>query len=80
MKITEFVKNDNKANFSHFRSGYLYYDVLRQTNNFTSDPEIYQFPVCIQDLDGATVYEEMKAITLMRYIRKAMKDGTLIKH
>lgn len=78
MQITDFVKNNQTATFSHFRADYLYYFVEKQNGTFRSEPDLYIFPVPIQDLDGATVYAEMKAITLMRYIRKAIADNTMV--
>jgi hypothetical protein len=39
----------------------------------------YQFPVSLEDIGGATLTAEFKAITLMRYIRKALADGTFVR-
>ena len=72
--LKEIVK-DNKAKFSHAIAGVLYYIV--ETSN-----GIYQFPIDMNDRDdvGTTTFlAEYKAITLMRYIRKAMEKDTLIK-
>ena len=44
----------------------------------TTDIE-YVFPVTLEDIGGATLSAEFKAITLMRYIRKALADGTFVK-
>jgi len=41
--------------------------------------QTYQFPVSLEDIGGATLTAEFKAITLMRYIRKALVDGTFVK-
>jgi hypothetical protein len=41
--------------------------------------QTHQFPVSLEDIGGATFTGEFKAITLMRYIRKALSDGTLVK-
>lgn len=38
----------------------------------------YSFPVPIQDVDGATLIARDKAITFMRWIRKALEDKTFI--
>ena len=43
------------------------------------DGETYQFPVSLEDIGGATLSAEFKAITLMRYIRKAVTDGTFVR-
>ena len=40
---------------------------------------MYQFQVPIDDLGNATVNHMEKALTLMRYIRKGLEDGTMIK-
>jgi hypothetical protein len=39
----------------------------------------YQFPVSLEDIGGATLTAEFKAITLMRYICKALADGTFVR-
>ncbi len=39
----------------------------------------YKFPVNLEDLGTATLLAEHKAITLMRYIRKALEDKTFVK-
>ena len=75
MSIKDIVK-DNKAMFSHYRLGYLYYDVI----DHKTDKKICTVPVNVddkEDIGHATYPSEMKAITLMRYIRKAEKEGAL---
>jgi len=39
----------------------------------------FMFPVSLEDIGGASLFAEMKAITLMRYIRKALDDKTFVK-
>ena len=39
----------------------------------------WMFPVSLEDVGGASLFAEMKAITLMRYIRKALEDKTFVK-
>ncbi len=63
------VGNDNKANFSHYRDGNFFYVVSVQDQK-------YSFPIPIDDAKGATLFAEFKAITLMRWIRKALEDKT----
>ena len=70
MSILEIIKN-NKVTFSFYRAGNLYY-------NITADGKKYQFPVPIEDIGQATFLAEHKAITLMRYIRKAVKNKTFV--
>jgi hypothetical protein len=70
LKIKNIVK-DNIARFSFYRSGNCFYEVA-------VDGQKYQFPVSLEDIGGATLFAEFKAITLMRYIRKALADKTFI--
>jgi hypothetical protein len=74
MKITEFVTKANGTYFSHYRNGNLFYNIRRD-----GTIEHYQFPIPIEDLQNGTVHTIEKSIMVMRYIRKAMEDGTLIK-
>ena len=57
---------------SYCRQNVLYYIVIVANNK-------YVFPVPLEDLNGATIYPIEKAITLMRYIRKAIKESTFVK-
>jgi len=54
------------------RAGYMHYEV-------SVDGQLYRFPVSLEDLGTATLLAEHKAITLMRYIRKALEDHTFVK-
>ena len=63
------VSNDNKANFSHYRDGNFVYVVMVQDQK-------YSFPIPIEDAKDTTLFAEFKAITLMRWIRKALEDKT----
>ena len=71
LNIKQIVKN-NTAMFSFYRSGNIFYTV--EVNG-----ETYHFPVSLEDIGGATLTAEFKAITLMRYIRKAVADGTFVR-
>jgi hypothetical protein len=76
MKMLEIVKN-NKAKFSFYRSGMLYYDIINNDGKV-----LFVFPIDIfnkEDIGNATFSAEYKAITLMRYIRKAKENDTLIQ-
>lgn len=76
MNIKDIVKN-NTARFTFYRSGQLHYEVVSPDGR-----ALYTFPVDITDTDdiGRAAFDaEMKAITLMRYIRKAMKSDQLVK-
>jgi hypothetical protein len=75
MKITEIVK-ETSAIFSHYKCGMMYYDVKRATGEW-----ICTFPLDVtnvEDIGSATLESTHKAITLMRYIRKAIKDETIV--
>jgi len=72
--LKEIIKG-NRAKFSHAIAGVLYYVVETPKNK-------YQFAIDMNDRDdvGTTTFvDEYKAITLMRYIRKAMEKDNLIK-
>ena len=63
------VGNNNKATFSHYRDGNFFYTVKVQEQR-------YSFPIPIEDAKGTTLFAEFKAITLMRWIRKALENNT----
>jgi hypothetical protein len=69
--IKEIVK-DNVAHFSFYRAGNAFYEVEVAGTR-------YKFPVSLEDLGTATLLAEHKAITLMRYIRKALEDKTFVR-
>ena len=71
MELKTVIKG-NKVCFSHYRAGYLYYNV-------NVELETYCFPVPIEDVGDATFLNEDKAIMFMRYIRQAMVDKTFVK-
>jgi glycyl-tRNA synthetase beta subunit len=63
------VAGNNKAVFSHYRDGNFFYVVKVQDQK-------YSFPIPTEDAKGTTLFAEFKAITLMRWIRKAIEDKT----
>jgi hypothetical protein len=69
--IKDIVKN-NIATFSFYRNGNMFYNV-------TVEGITYSFPVSLEDIGSATLLNTFKAITLMRYIRKALADGTFVQ-
>jgi hypothetical protein len=71
VNIKDIVKN-NGARFSFYRAGNALYEVA-------VDGTKYKFPVSLVDLGTATLLAEHKAITLVRYIRKALEDKTFVK-
>ena len=74
--LKSIVSNGNLACFSHAIAGVLYYEVS------TSVDTKYMFPVDMNDKDDvgtATFPAKIKAITLIRYIRKAINNNSLIQ-
>lgn len=69
--IKDLIK-DNTIQFDYFRAGYFYYMILHDGNAYT-------FPVPLSDIGDATLLCDDKAIYFMRYIRKAMDEGTFVK-
>ena len=63
MKIRDIVKDQN-AHFVFYRDRALFYETDAG----------FQFPVPIEDAGSATFNQEEKAILLMRYIRKHLKN------
>lgn len=75
MTIKEIVTLPAEAKFTHAIAGTLYYRI-------TTDNMVVEFPIDMNDKDdvGTTTFvASYKPITLMRYIRKAIENGTLIK-
>lgn len=70
LSIKEIVKG-NQAYFSHYRAGHLYYEVKVNEQKFS-------FPVPLEDIGDATFLAQDKAIIMMRYIRKALTEGTFV--
>ncbi len=74
--IKDIVSNGNIAKFKHAIAGVLYYEVK-------VEGKTYLFPVDMndkEDVGTATFPDEIKAISLMRYIRKAGEDNLLIEY
>lgn len=71
MNIKDIVKG-NVVNFLKYRHQMMYYKV-----NY--DGTEYMFPVPLEDVGDATLHSDEKAITYMRYIRKALDEGTFVK-
>ena len=69
MNLKAVVAGNNKARFSHYRDGNFFYVV-------EVDGKAYSFPISIEEAKGATLLAEFKAITLMRWIRKALDAKT----
>lgn len=74
MTLKEIVTLPSTAKFSHAIAGVLYYRIV-------TDDVIIQFPIDMNDRDdvGTTTFvDSYKPITLMRYIRKAIDNQSII--
>lgn len=69
-KIKDIVK-DNTVYFVFYRQQHMYYGI-------DVGDEKLMFPVPLEDVMDASLHAEEKAITYMRYIRKAMETGTFV--
>jgi hypothetical protein len=72
--IKDFQGNQNQVHFQFYRQGHFYYAVQEVYSS-----EMYEFPVPIDDIGTATLNRTDKAITFMRWIRKAIEGGTFNK-
>jgi hypothetical protein len=66
--LTKLVKNTT-ATFVCYRDGDLWY---RITVEGSTEPAIFEFPVPVADTGTGIFTAEIKAITLMRWIRKQL--------
>ena len=74
LTVSELVK-ENTVEFVFFRDGEMVYDVINSQGK-----KVARFPVNVTNKDevsNASFERTHKAITLMRYIRKAIKDETI---
>lgn len=69
LELKTIVKDGNMARFSHYRDGNFFYVVEVEGNK-------YSFPISVEEAKGGTLVAEFKAITLMRWIRKALEAKT----
>jgi hypothetical protein len=74
MDIKQIVK-DNEVRFQRYRQGHAYYAV-----RVPAEGVEYTFPVPLSDIGDATLLATDKAIVFMRYIRKALEDGTFVRN
>jgi hypothetical protein len=73
MNIREIVQ-DNRVKFMRYRQGYAFYRV-----RVPGEAVDRAFPVPLTDVGDATLLANDKALVFMRYIRKAIEDGTFVK-
>jgi hypothetical protein len=72
MNVKDIVK-DNRVRFLRYPQGVMYYSVAAP--GASSE---HMFPVPLGDIGDATLHAEDKAIIFMRYIRKAIEEGTFV--
>lgn len=75
MDIKRFVAHGNTVLFNFFRQGHFHYSV----QDFETG-KWFDFQIPLEDIGTATMEYSDKAITYMRWIRKAIADGTLIEN
>lgn len=73
--VAEIVKKGSNATFKYLRQGIAYYsvNVFEEHDVFT-----YVFPVPLDDIGGATLSLYEKPMLMMRYIRKAFEENTML--
>ena len=73
MNIKDIVR-DNTVRFLRYRKGVAYYAV-----RVVEEGADYAFPVPLGDIGDATLEAEDRAMLFMRYIRRALDDGTFVR-
>jgi len=73
MNIKDIVK-DNVVRFVKYRQGYMFYRVRVPGEDIDRT-----FPVPLSDIGTSTLPATERAIEFMRYIRKAIEDGTFVR-
>ena len=77
LTVSYIIKNSYEANFNFYRQGYIYYRIV--VKHEYDDERPYIFPVEVNDLGTATLNHREKPITMMRYIRKALENGSFVR-
>lgn len=70
--LKSIVKDNNLAHFSMYRDGHLHYEVKVAGVG-------YAFRVPISDAGSGSFYVRMKAVTLMRWIRRTLEAGEFVR-
>lgn len=73
MDIKDFVSKGQAVTFQSYRQGFFYYAVTEKSSGW-----VYEFTIPIEDIGSATLLQTDKAITYMRWIRKAIENKSLI--
>lgn len=74
MTVKDIVGGGNKAEFLFYRGGQLWYSVNLDPDCDCENPRNFIFSVPIEDTGSGTFDRSMKAITLMRWIRKEIEN------
>jgi hypothetical protein len=77
MNIKDLIKN-NTVHFLEYRKGFLWYYIDKPLESGEFFIKKYKFPVEISECGDATFPAADKAIMFMTYIKKAIKEGTLV--
>jgi hypothetical protein len=79
VSVKDIVK-DNHVRFLRYRQGVAYFVVggPGTAGSPMVTREAWMFPVPLADVGDATLEREDKAIFFMRWIRKAIADGTFV--
>lgn len=83
-RIADICRADRTVNFQRYRKGVLYYTVyatVADGESYTGGTitAAYTFPVPLSDVGDATLLRQDKSILFMRWIRKAIEDGTFVR-
>jgi hypothetical protein len=73
MDVKEIVR-DNEVRFERYRQGHMYYRV-----RVPAERADFVFPVPLSDIGDATLLATDKAIVFMRYIRRALDEGSFVR-
>lgn len=74
INIKRIVK-DNFVQFVRYRQGLAYYSVY-----VSAEDQCFLFPVPVEDVGDATLKAHDKAIIFMRYIRRAIREGSFVPY
>lgn len=73
------IVEHNTVRFLRYRQGIAYYGVDVPSADRPLEREPWMFPVPLEDVGDATLEREDKAILFMRWIRRAIEDGSFVR-
>ena len=68
------IRSDENAKFLRYQNGIAYFAVSIPYSEL-----LYSFPVPLKEIDSDVLEAEGKTISFMKFIRKAIHEGTLSK-